>query len=75
MPGRLTSPGALMRQDNSVFRSYIFLSKCPSSRILMEHIRHEAKMSMTKDICDVIEVLDDFIAEKGGFTKIRSLKQ
>jgi hypothetical protein len=26
---------------------------------------------MTKDICDVIEVLDDFIVEKGGFSKIR----
>lgn len=26
---------------------------------------------MTKDICDVIEVLDDFIDEKGGFSKIR----
>ncbi|CAB3989392.1 Hypothetical predicted protein [Paramuricea clavata] len=56
----------------ALFRSYVFLSKCPSSRIVMEHIRQEAKMSMTKDICDVIEVLDDFIVEKGGFSKIRA---
>lgn len=41
----------------------------------MEHIRQEAKMSMTKDICDVIEVLDDFIVEKGGFSKIRVQKE
>ena len=57
------------------FRSYVFLTKCPSSRIVMEHIRQEAKMSMTKDICDVIEVLDDFIVEKGGFSKIRLQKE
>ena len=37
----------------------------------MAHIRQEAKMSMTKDICDVIDVLDGFIVEKGGFSKIR----
>ena len=53
----------------------MFLSKCPSSRIVMEHIRQEAKMSMTKDICDVIEVLDEFISEKGGFAKIRLKKE
>ena len=41
----------------------------------MEHIRQEAKMSMTKDICDVIDVLDEFIVEKGGFAKICLQKQ
>ncbi|XP_028395611.1 protein Njmu-R1-like isoform X2 [Dendronephthya gigantea] len=54
----------------ALFRSYVFLSKCVSSRIVMEHIRQEAETSMTKEICDIIEVLDDFIAEKGGFSEI-----
>lgn len=41
----------------------------------MEHIKQEAKMSMSKDTCAIIGVLEEFITEKGGFSKIRFASQ
>ena len=41
----------------------------------MEHIRQEAKMSTSKDMCAIIDVLEEFISEKGGFSKIRAVSQ
>ncbi|XP_046855117.1 protein Njmu-R1-like [Xenia sp. Carnegie-2017] len=56
----------------ALFKAFVFLRKCPSSPIVMWHIRMEALVSMPRSICYVIAVLDEFITDKGGFAKIRA---